>query len=81
MSVLGIAHSSQYFSPREDIWISIGYLFPFFWFYFHSATLIDITQGIYTITYMVIACVYFGAWYFLRPRVQTGYQHVATYVG
>lgn len=81
MSVLGIAYSSRYFASREDMWVSIGYLLPFFWFHLHSVTLIDIHDEIKAIAYIIIAFVYFSAWYFLRPRIQSGYQHVAAYVG
>lgn len=81
MSVMGIAFSSRYYSSKEDVWISVGYLLPFLWFYFHSTALVGLSVGVEVFAYIVIAAAYFWAWYFLRPLETSRYQHVAAYVG
>jgi hypothetical protein len=81
MSVMSIAFSSRYFSSQEEVLISVGYLVPFLWFYFHSTALVSIPVSIEVCTYLVIAAAYFWAWYFLRPLETSRYQHVAAYVG
>jgi hypothetical protein len=81
MSVMSIAFSSRYFSPREEVWISAWYLLPFLWFYFHSTALVGLSVGAQVFSYIVIAAAYFWAWYVLRPLETSRYQHVAAYVG
>lgn len=81
MSIASIAYSARFFSPKEDGWISVGYLVPFLWFYFHSSALSGVSMISELFAYLVIAVAYFGAWYFLRPLESSRYQHVAAYVG
>jgi len=81
MSVAGIAFSSRYYSSKEEVWISVWYLVPFLWFYFHSNALVDLSVGAEVFAYLAITATYFWAWYFLRPLQTSRYQHIAAYVG
>lgn len=39
MSVASIAFSARYFTTKEEGWISLGYLVPLLWFFFHLENL------------------------------------------
>lgn len=81
MSILSIALSARYFDSKEEGWISLGYLFPLLWFFFHLESLGDISKFIESGAFFLIASVYFVAWHFLRPLESSRYQHVAAYAG
>lgn len=80
MGVFSIIYSSTYFKSKDEVWISAGYLIPLIWFLFQKEPLI-ITPIFELLSFLFIGCVYFVAWFFLRPMQGSRYQHVAAYAG
>lgn len=81
MSISAIAYSARYFASKDELWISLGYLLPFVWFLFQKDLLVSLTLPYEVVAYFLISLSYFVAWYVLRPRENSRYQHIAAYVG
>lgn len=82
MSIWGIALSCRYFTTKkEEVILSLGYLVPLAWFIIQTEQFTNPRQSVVVISFVVIAVVYFFAWYMLRPLQNTRYQHIAVYAG
>jgi hypothetical protein len=45
MSIMAIAHSARYFTSKQEMFLTLGYLLPFGWYLLQKSLLSDLTVG------------------------------------
>lgn len=77
--VLGISQSASKFDPKDESLLSIGYFLPLAWAVINIERLTDTTHFSLMVVYIMIAAIYFLAWYYVRNLASTRTMHLGTY--
>ncbi len=77
--ILAISQSASKFDPKDEFQLTIGYFFPLAWAILNIERLAGISPLTTMWAYLVIAVLYFLAWYYVRNLASTRTLHLGTY--